>query len=123
MDPRVRFPGTRGTECVVCFLLRSKFLICGWSATPLSKKLVIAEKPSVARDIAKALGGFTARGKVFEVHDLGLCGLAVHVEKHDLVHEVAKHQAQCNVAANATSADNDNLARLVWLLNGHCFPP
>ena len=64
-----------------------------------------------------------ARGKVLEVHDLGLCGLTVHVEKHDLVHEVAKHQAQCNVAANATGADNDNLARLVWLLNRHCFPP
>ncbi len=35
---------------------------------PLShtKALVIAEKPSVAADIAKAFGGFTKRGDVYE---------------------------------------------------------
>jgi len=45
----------------------------------LSKKLVIAEKPSVARDIAKALGGFTARGKVFEREDMIVCSAAGHL--------------------------------------------
>ena len=62
-----------------------------------------------------------AGGEVLEVHDLGLSGLAVDVEKHDLVYQVAEHQAQRDVAANATSADDDHLAGLVWLLNGHCF--
>ena len=45
----------------------------------MSKKLVIAEKPSVARDIAKALGGFTARGKVFEREDMVVCSAAGHL--------------------------------------------
>jgi DNA topoisomerase-3 len=45
----------------------------------LGKKLVIAEKPSVARDIARALGGFTARGKVFEREDLIVCSAAGHL--------------------------------------------
>ncbi|HXP90185.1 MAG TPA: DNA topoisomerase [Fibrobacteria bacterium] len=45
----------------------------------MGKKLVIAEKPSVARDIARALGGFTARGKVFEREDLVVCSAAGHL--------------------------------------------
>ena len=45
----------------------------------MSKKLVIAEKPSVARDIARALGGFSARGKVFERNDLIICSAAGHL--------------------------------------------
>ena len=32
----------------------------------MSKKLIIAEKPSVAGDIAKALGGFTRHGDYYE---------------------------------------------------------
>jgi DNA topoisomerase-3 len=32
----------------------------------MSKKLIIAEKPSVAADIAKALGGFTKHDDYFE---------------------------------------------------------
>src|SRR5579885_2361375 len=32
----------------------------------MPKKLVIAEKPSVAADIARALGGFTRKGDYFE---------------------------------------------------------
>ncbi len=35
-------------------------------AEPMSKKLIIAEKPSVASDIAKALGGFTKHDDYFE---------------------------------------------------------
>ena len=36
------------------------------SARPMSKALIIAEKPSVAADIARALGGFTRQGDFFE---------------------------------------------------------
>ena len=32
----------------------------------MAKKLIIAEKPSVAADIARALGGFTRKGDYFE---------------------------------------------------------
>ena len=32
----------------------------------LSKQLIIAEKPSVAADIARAIGGFTKQGDYFE---------------------------------------------------------
>ncbi|NDB14441.1 MAG: DNA topoisomerase III, partial [Betaproteobacteria bacterium] len=32
----------------------------------MSKTLIIAEKPSVANDIAKALGGFNREGEYFE---------------------------------------------------------
>ncbi len=45
----------------------------------MSRKLVITEKPSVARDIAKALGGFKARGKVFDREDLVVCSAAGHL--------------------------------------------
>lgn len=45
----------------------------------MPKKLVITEKPSVARDIAKALGGFKARGKVFDRDDLVICSAAGHL--------------------------------------------
>lgn len=45
----------------------------------MSRKLVITEKPSVARDIAKALGGFKARGKVFDRDDLVVCSAAGHL--------------------------------------------
>lgn len=45
----------------------------------MSKKLVITEKFSVARDIAKSLGGFKARGKVFERDDMIICSAAGHL--------------------------------------------
>ncbi|MBI4986450.1 MAG: DNA topoisomerase III, partial [Rhodocyclales bacterium] len=35
----------------------------------MTKQLIIAEKPSVAQDIAKALGGFTRQGDYFESDD------------------------------------------------------
>ena len=37
----------------------------------MSKKLIIAEKPSVASDIAKALGGFTKENDYYENDDRG----------------------------------------------------
>lgn len=45
----------------------------------MSKKLVIAEKPSVARDIASALGGFKTRGNIFERDDMIVCSAAGHL--------------------------------------------
>jgi len=35
----------------------------------MSKKLIIAEKPSVANDVARALGGFTRHGDYYESTD------------------------------------------------------
>ena len=35
----------------------------------MGKSLIIAEKPSVAADIAKAIGGFTRQGEFFESDD------------------------------------------------------
>src|SRR4029077_10814090 len=48
---------TRGTVNV----LRSRR-----DTSPMSKKLIIAEKPSVANDIARVLGGFTRHGDYYE---------------------------------------------------------
>ena len=35
----------------------------------MAKQLIIAEKPSVAQDIAKALGGFAKSGEYYESDD------------------------------------------------------
>ena len=45
----------------------------------MTKKLIIAEKPSVAADIAKALGGFTRQGDHFESDDFVLAAAAGHL--------------------------------------------
>jgi DNA topoisomerase-3 len=45
----------------------------------MSKKLIIAEKPSVAADIARALGGFTRRGDHFESDDYVLSSAVGHL--------------------------------------------
>ena len=45
----------------------------------MAKKLVIAEKPSVANDIARALGGFTRHGDYFESRDYVLCSAIGHL--------------------------------------------
>lgn len=45
----------------------------------MSKQLVIAEKPSVAADIAKALGGFTKRGDHFESPTMLIAAAAGHL--------------------------------------------
>ena len=51
------------------------------SAAPASggKKLIIAEKPSVANDIARALGGFTRHGDYYESDDLVLSSAIGHL--------------------------------------------
>ncbi|MDP2823675.1 MAG: DNA topoisomerase III [Sulfuritalea sp.] len=45
----------------------------------MSKQLIIAEKPSVAQDIAKALGGFTRTGDYFESEDYVLSSAIGHL--------------------------------------------
>jgi DNA topoisomerase-3 len=56
----------------------------------MGKKLVIAEKPSVAADIARALGGFTRKGDYFESDEYVVCSAVGHLlelvvpEKYDV---------------------------------------
>ena len=45
----------------------------------MSKQLIIAEKPSVAQDIARALGGFTRSGDYFESEDYVLSSAIGHL--------------------------------------------
>jgi DNA topoisomerase III len=45
----------------------------------MSKKLIIAEKPSVAADVARALGGFTRKGEYFESDDYVLSSAVGHL--------------------------------------------
>ena len=45
----------------------------------MSKKLIIAEKPSVAGDIARALGGFTRKGDYYESEDYVLSSAVGHL--------------------------------------------
>ena len=45
----------------------------------MSKKLIIAEKPSVAADIARALGGFTKHDEYFESEDHVICSAVGHL--------------------------------------------
>ena len=45
----------------------------------MSKKLIIAEKPSVAADIARALGGFTKHDDYFESEDCVLSSAVGHL--------------------------------------------
>jgi DNA topoisomerase-3 len=45
----------------------------------MTKQLIIAEKPSVAQDIAKSLGGFTRQGDYFESDDYVLSSAVGHL--------------------------------------------
>lgn len=45
----------------------------------MGKKLIIAEKPSVAQDIARAVGGFTREGDYFESEDYVLSSAVGHL--------------------------------------------
>lgn len=45
----------------------------------MSKQLIIAEKPSVAQDIARSLGGFTRQGDYFESDDYVLSSAVGHL--------------------------------------------
>jgi len=45
----------------------------------VAKKLIIAEKPSVANDIARTLGGFTRHGDYYESQDFVLSSAIGHL--------------------------------------------
>ena len=45
----------------------------------MTKKLIIAEKPSVANDLARALGGFTRHGDYFESEEYVLAPAIGHL--------------------------------------------
>jgi DNA topoisomerase IA len=45
----------------------------------MSKALIIAEKPSVANDIARALGGFTKHDEYYESDDYVLSSAVGHL--------------------------------------------
>lgn len=49
------------------------------SEAAAGKRLVIAEKPSVAADIARALGGFTRTGEYFEGDEFVICSAIGHL--------------------------------------------
>src|SRR5258705_10925300 len=49
------------------------------NAAPAGKKLIIAEKPSVANDIARVLGGFTKHGDYFESGEYVLSSAVGHL--------------------------------------------
>src|SRR5258708_7188882 len=59
-------------------------------ASPMGKKLIIAEKPSVAGDIGRALGGLTRKGTYFESNQYVLSSAVGHLlelivpEAHDV---------------------------------------
>ncbi len=50
-----------------------------YDGAPMSKALIIAEKPSVAADIARALGGFTRHGDYFESDEYVLSSAVGHL--------------------------------------------
>src|SRR4051812_6137952 len=54
-------------------------LIIGGLSRGMAKKLIIAEKPSVAGDIARALGGFTRKGDYYESDDYVLSSAVGHL--------------------------------------------
>src|SRR3954462_8479702 len=54
-------------------------LIIGGLSQAMGKKLIIAEKPSVANDIARALGRFTRKGDYFESDDYVLSSAVGHL--------------------------------------------
>jgi DNA topoisomerase-3 len=67
--------------------------VCTYHLPPfadMGKKLIIAEKPSVAADIARALGSFTRKGDYFESDDYVLSSAVGHLlelavpEKYDV---------------------------------------
>ncbi|HWP89256.1 MAG TPA: DNA topoisomerase III, partial [Burkholderiales bacterium] len=48
-------------------------------SAPAGKKLIIAEKPSVANDIARVLGGFTRHGDYYESDEYVLSSAVGHL--------------------------------------------
>ena len=69
----------------------------------MSKQLIIAEKPSVAQDIAKALGGFNKQDDYYESDDyvLSWCGLSQAsssgIPNVPLCLASLEHRGKCNL--------------------------
>ena len=59
----------------------------------MAKKLIIAEKPSVAADIARALGGFTRKGDYFESDEYVLSSAVGHLLELDAARGVRGQEA------------------------------
>ena len=57
----------------------AKKSVAAKKSAPAGKKLIIAEKPSVANDIARVLGGFTRHGDYFESDDYVLSSAVGHL--------------------------------------------
>lgn len=64
----------------------------------MSKELVIAEKPSVAADLAKALGGFKRVDDYFESADRLICSAVGHIVELCLPGELDKQRGKWNMA-------------------------
>ena len=60
----------------------------------MAKKLIIAEKPSVAADIARALGGFTRKGDYFESDEYVLSSAVGHLLELDAAGGVRRQARQ-----------------------------
>ena len=64
----------------------------------MSKSLVIAEKPSVARDLAKCLGKFTSKDDFFENDSLVITSAVGHLVELCLPNEMDKQRGKWSFA-------------------------
>ena len=64
---------------VPCGIGLQTLLASSFEITFMSKTLIIAEKPSVANDIAKTLGGFTKHDEYFESDEYVLSSAVGHL--------------------------------------------
>jgi DNA topoisomerase-3 len=64
----------------------------------MEKTLVIAEKPSVARDLAKALGKFSSKDDYFENDDMVISSAIGHLVELCLPNEMDKKRGKWSFA-------------------------
>src|SRR6185503_10768885 len=64
----------------------------------MGKKLIIAEKPSVAGDIARAIGGFTCKGDYFESDEFVLSSAVGHLLELAVSEKYAVKKGNCSSA-------------------------
>ena len=74
----------------------------------MAKRLVIAEKPSVAADIARALGGLTRQGDYFEGDDTIVSSAVGHLL------EIGMPEEEIRAAADGRPGQLDDEAALIW---------
>ena len=73
----------------------------------MTKKLIIAEKPSVAADIAKALGGFTKHDDYFESEDFVLSSAVGHLLELSCPEEFEVKRGKFDTASDSTTVMED----------------